>query len=302
MQLIEVCEPAVERRSFQDRRPRVATVGGVLLVLVLAACVRSADSVHGPSPGGARPNHLAPRAAIEDAAPEPFMPDNGDIAATTTSAAPADIDVEPRLEHADVHGEGITIAVSWWTLTGTTHVADEVVITTARGTVHLKNADDEGGEVIPLFEQIYTVSRHRWLALGWSSYGEGMQTEHAWLIDDRSKPLVVDKLGWTTDRSHAGLALDTSDKLLVGIPLPLSSSSDSGEDEPSLHNEGDWQLAHGERTFTLPEVAQLPASESHLMAVRAYTPPLQQSASERGWSGRFVWFAVGLRFTRRSAR
>jgi hypothetical protein len=223
------------------------------------------------------------------------VPDNSDVAATTTDV-PAD--VEPQLEHEDVHGEGITIAVSWWTQTGTTHVADELVITTSRGTLRLKNADDEDGEVIPLLEQIYTVGPHRWLVLGWSSYGEGMQTEHAWLIDDTSKPVVVDKLGWTTDRSHAGIALDMRDKLLVGIPLPQSSSSDSREDEPSLHNERDWQLAHGDRTFTLAEVAQLPASESHLMAVRAYAPPLQKSASERGWSGRFVWFAVGRRFTR----
>lgn len=296
MQLIQVCEAAAESRAFQDCHRRTAAVGGVLLVLALAACASSVHSAHGPSPGAATPNHRAPR-AIEDAASPPFVPDNGDIAATTTDE-PAEIEDEPQLEHEDVHGEGITIAVSWWTQTGTTHVADEVVITTSRGTVQLKNADDEDGEVIPLFEQIYTVSPHRWLVLGWSSFGEGMQTEHAWLIDDTSKPVVVDKLGWTTDRSHAGIALDMRDKLLVGIPLPLSSSSDSGEDEPSLHNESDWQLAHGEQTFTLPEVVEMPASERSLMAVRAYSPPLQPSASERGWNGRFVWFAVGRRFTR----
>jgi hypothetical protein len=111
-------------------------------------------------------------------------------------------------------------------------------------------------------------------------------------------------LAWTTDRHHAGLAIDLGDKLRIGIPLPIRSQSendeDEDEDERGLHNEGDWQLVHGGRAFTLAQVEKLRASEHHVMSVRAYTPPTQSSATQRDWSGRFVWFSVDTkRFARR---
>lgn len=211
-----------------------------------------------------------------------------------------DGDLEPRLEHVDVRDGDLKVRVSWWTMTGTTHLATELVISTSRGTLTLKDPGEDSDEVLPLIERIYKAGNERWVVLGWSSYGEGMQTEHAWLIGGRSRPRILDKLAWTTDRHHAGLAIDLGDKLRIGIPLPIRSQSDSDEDDHALHNEGDWQLVHGGRAFTLAQVEKLRASEHHVMSVRAYTPPTEASATQRDWSGRFVWFAADTkRFARR---
>lgn len=212
------------------------------------------------------------------------------VLCSSTAAVADDDELEPRLEHANVRADGIEVRVSWWTLTGTTHVADELVITTRRGTLRLKDSGEEGGETFPLIEQLYKVGKARWLALGWSSYGGGMQSEHAWLIDATSKPRIVDKLEWTTDRSHAGLVIDF-DPMRIGIPLPRVPT-----DDDRLHSELEWQLVHDKRSRTLAQVAKLPATEAHIMAVRAYTPPFHRSASELDWSGRFVWFGVDKRF------
>lgn len=215
------------------------------------------------------------------------------VLCSSTAAIAGDEDLEPRLEHAEVRAEGIEVRVAWWTLTGNTHVADELAITTRRGTLRLKTAGEEGGETLPLIDQIYKAGKSRWVVLGWSSYGEGMQTEHAWLIDATSQPRIVDKLEWTTDRRHAGLAIDLA-PLRIGIPLPRAPA-----DDDKLHDELDWQLVHAKRSLTLDQVAKLPATETHIMAVRAYTPPFHRSASEAEWSGRFVWFDAGKRFQRR---
>jgi hypothetical protein len=126
-----------------------------------------------------------------------------------------------------------------------------------------------------------------------------MQSEHAWLVDGSAAPRIVDRLEWTTDRMHAGLALDPGKKLRIGIPLPKHAAGDDGTDDSGLHAEDEWRLAHGKKTWNLGQVSKLRAGEAHVMTVQAYTPPFKASASERGWSGRFVWFAVEKRFVRR---
>jgi hypothetical protein len=181
------------------------------------------------------------------------------------------------------------------------HVADELVMVTPRGALSLKHADDESGEVLPLVGVIYKVAPERWVVLGWSSYGEGMQTEHAWLVDGAAAPRVIDKLEWTTDRAHAGFAVDafTGNRLRIGIPLPLRSESAGDDDDASLHNELDWRFVHGKQTLTLAQLGKLKTSETHVMALRAfYTPPFDESPSERKWSGRFVWFTAAKQFVR----
>lgn len=200
-----------------------------------------------------------------------------------------------RIESAQVVGDGIKIDVTWMTMTGTTHVAETLAITTDRGTLRFENVDEETGEVIPLVERVFKAAPHRWVMVGWSSFGSGMQTEHAWLLDDTQSLRVVDKLDWTTDRMHAGLALDVGSKVRIGIPLPVPGATDDAAE--SLHNESEWQLAHGASTFTLARLRKLPKTETHVMALRGfYTPPFQDSPSGRHWSGQFVWFAADVQF------
>ena len=211
-------------------------------------------------------------------------------------------DDTPKIETAQVRGEGITIDVSWMTMTGTMHIAEALTIKTERGRLELANAEagivDESGVVIPIIERAIKAGPHRWALIGWTSYGEGMQSEHVWLVDDTTTPRVIDKLEWLTDRSHAGIALDVGSKLRVGIPLPVPATDpdaidDEDDETEHLHNQGDWQLIHGAKTYTLAQVNKLPATETHVMALRDfYTPPFSESPSGRHWSGRFVWFAA----------
>jgi hypothetical protein len=207
------------------------------------------------------------------------------------------------LETIDLDGlGGIHVHVAWHPLTGTTHVAAELAITTASGSLRFAEPaagttdSDTAPPDHPLVERIHAAGPHRWILLGWTSYGEGMQTEHAWLIDDRGGPHLVDSLAWTTDRSHGGVAVEASaDQVRIGIPLPAAGSQDG---ESALHNPGSWLLVHGKQELSLDDLQRLPFSETHVMALRGYyNPPYQDEPSRRHWSGRFVWFASGSRFT-----
>lgn len=116
-----------------------------------------------------------------------------------------------------------------------------------------------------------------------------MQTEHAWLVDGSRAPRVVDTLAWTTDRSHAGIAVEVSRKLEIGIPLP---------GDEALHDVDGWQLVHRGKTLDLAKVRTLAAHHVDLAALRAfYTPPFQRQPTELRWSGAFVWWVADKHFT-----
>lgn len=249
--------------------------------LIAALLVAGCSSPPAPASPTVVPQAPTP-SAVAAAAPQPEV---------ALEPEPALDDLEPQLRRAEVMGEGITVEVAWWTMTGTMHLASELAITTARGTLRLEAPDAEDGEALPLIEKIYKTGVDRWVLLGWSSYGEGMQTEHAWLVDGSGEPRIVDRLAWTTDRAHAGVVIDRDPKLHIGIPLPAQGEA--------LHDDEGWALVHDARTYGLAEVMKLPSTPGDLLAVRAYTPPFGESASERGWNGRFVWFAVDKRFVRR---
>ena len=176
--------------------------------------------------------------------------------ASPPPAAAPDDDLEGHVEHAGVGGPGLDAGITWHTETGTTHVALEVSLVSPRGTRKLSGDDfsRETGdplhvEALPLVDRILVAGPQRWIVLGWSSYGEGMEHEHAWLIEDTATgPTIVDSLVWMTDRAHAGFRVDTS-TLRVGVPVPPPSDE--------LHNGSDWYLRHGNQHLWLAEVRQL---------------------------------------------
>lgn len=221
--------------------------------------------------------------------------------ANTSSDTAAAADPVAQIEQADVEGPGgLRVTVRWQTLTGQWHTASEIVITAPGGVLRLVQPErDESGTGsdpgdYPLMERILGAGPSRWVMLGWSSFGEGLQTEHAWLIEDRHGPRVIDSLAWTTARSHAGLAVESMGNLVrIGIPLPQAPTlqGPTYEDDRSLHAPGDWLLVHGKQQLRLHELERLPVSETHVMALRGYyNPPYQEEPSLRHWSGRFVWF------------
>jgi hypothetical protein len=195
-------------------------------------------------------------------------------------AAEAVYDDMSQTKHARVLGPGgLGVEVSWETMTGQTHVATELAIATPGGT--LKPEEDEQG--LPLLERVFQAGPHGWILLGWSSHGEGFQSEHVWLVeDDGGAPRVVDRLVWTSDRMHAGLALDPT-KLRVGIPLPVGD----------LHAATDWELHHGKQKLSLEQLAHQAAPATNVMTLPGYyDPPNDDEPSTMHWSGRIVWFVA----------
>jgi hypothetical protein len=266
---------------------------------------RAGDS-HSASTGNAAP------AGASDAPPEPLPQITG--AEGPEPSTPGG-DQDPCNQQATVDGpQGIHVLVRWCTDTGQYHIAKELVITTPGGTLRFASQSSNGvpdevheEPMYPLMEQILAVGPTRWVLLGWTSYGEGLQTEHAWLIEDRQGPHVLDSLAWTTDRTHGGFAVESSRTppiVRIGIPLPETPKHrefDPDQDEdgpPALHNAGDWELVHDQQQLALDDLRRLPSVEQHVMSLRGYyNPPYQEEPSRRHWSGRFIWFSAGAKFT-----
>jgi hypothetical protein len=186
-----------------------------------------------------------------------------------------------------VGGDGLVVQIDWHTLTGTWHSADRIVVESKHGK---RVIEAEADVPMPLVEKVIDGGRGRWLLLGWSSYGSGMQTEHAWLVvDDKTGPRIANKLEWTSDRSHAGLAVDAK-QLRIGVPVPNKTDA--------LHDPDDWHLTADDREISLSDVQKLRSSPTPLDRLPgAYTPPHDTKPTQRGWTGRFVWYAAdGDRF------
>jgi hypothetical protein len=217
-------------------------------------------------------------------------------------APSSDADVSQSRQY-DFEDGALRVTVTRTTLTGTMHSADSVVITSPGGTVHLGGGDFAGGDVdrddsaakspadgihaegLPLFERALAAGAHRWVLLGWSSFGEGMQSEHAWLVEDGAGgPRVVDSLVWRSDRMHGGVALDLRTSVRVGVPIPDATEH--------VHNADMWQLRHDGRVFTLAETQAMPRTITPVTGLHEYyDPPDGGAPSSRHWAGRFVWFA-----------
>lgn len=280
---------------------RAATLQGMLsrnfsarvqwsVVVLLGACSASRSA----------PVALVEQAspAAPDAAPKAHVDIDAATPAVTGDDPPSG---ESVVESAEITAPGgLRVQVSWMTMTGTMHYAETLSFTTPTGTLELRGDDvvekgpDESdplrAEALPLVGRVDAIGGQRWVALGWSSPGEGMQTVSAWVVEDGpGGPRVVDSLAWFTDRVHAGFAIDTKTGA-IGVPLP------AGE----LHNGSDWHLRHGSEEIPLARVRKMRAFATPLAKVRdVYGPPMDVAPKEREWSGRFVWFDVAKRFERR---
>jgi len=169
-----------------------------------------------------------------------------------TATAFADDDDAPREDTEFVAGpHGLEITYTWEHETGTYHFANHATI--ALGAAKLdRESDIEKGVLVPLFEKAFEAGPNRWILLGWSSTGGGMQTQSAWIVKKAGRTLqVTDELAWTTDRAHPGLALEGSGvKLRVGIQKPPASDDDA-------HEAGEWSLETTGKKRTLDDVRKL---------------------------------------------
>jgi hypothetical protein len=146
---------------------------------------------------------------------------------------------------------GLEVTYTWESETGTWHTADHVTIALAGAKVE-RDANDERGILVPLFAKAFDAGTNRWVLLGWSSTGSGMQTQSAWIVKRVGKKLQIsDELDWTTDRGHPGLAFEGEGaKLRVGILKPPPTDDEA-------HDAGSWSLDFGGKAHDLDRIRKL---------------------------------------------
>ncbi|MFT3698703.1 MAG: hypothetical protein QM831_36490 [Kofleriaceae bacterium] len=125
--------------------------------------------------------------------------------------------------------------------TGTTHEATNVTLSVGDAKVVRF-----GGDQLPLIEKAIQLAPDRWLAIGWSSYGSGMETMSAWIVQRKKDALkIIDELYWTSDRTSAGFAIeDDKGTLRIGIPQQTGTAHDPDE----------WKLVIGAKTIDVTKL------------------------------------------------
>ena len=195
-----------------------------------------------------------------------------------TGTAFADDDDAPREETEFVAGpHGLEITYTWEHETGTWHTAKHVAI--ELGAAKISRETDEEHGTLPLFEKAFDAGTNRWILLGWSSTGSGMQTQTAWLVKKTGAKLeVTDELDWTTDRGHPGLALEGSGtKLRVGVLEPPA--------DDDAHDAGSWSLDVRGKSRDLAEIRKLKFAAG---SPPLYAPPFD----ERTCPCRVAWIGI----------
>jgi hypothetical protein len=168
--------------------------------------------------------------------------------------------------------------------TGTTHYAVEMRLSTARSEP-LVLKTQPGSKLIPVPGPQYPIDDSHVLLLGWSSYGGGMQTLHALLVQVENGSVKLQReLTLTAARMASPLIVrrDGLNGLLLGV----------GEPGPRLFNEGDWLLVLGpgkEDQLNIGAIRKLAfVSEAKRDADELYAPPFQNAR----FPARVTWLSV----------
>lgn len=157
--------------------------------------------------------------------------------------------------------------------TGTMHYADGLTLTApCAPPLRLEGKAAQDGTLLPLPGPSFRLPGARYLLLGWSSSGGGLQGVHALLLACGDATLrVVDRLDVVTDRAHAGLLVqqDADGSVALGLPPP--------PDEP-VHEPEAWALSHSGDASALTLDAMRRLAYVPLPPDRAdlfYAPPAQ---------------------------
>ena len=157
--------------------------------------------------------------------------------------------------------------------TGTMHYAEGLTLTApCARPLRLPGSAPDGDTLLPLPGPSFRLPGARYLLLGWSSSGGGLQGVHALLLACGDATLrVVDRLDVVTDRAHAGLLVhqDADGNVALGLPPP--------PDEP-VHEPEAWALSHSGDASALTLDAMRRLAYVPLPPDRAdpfYAPPAQ---------------------------
>ena len=149
------------------------------------------------------------------------------------------------------------------------------------------------GSFLPIPGPSFRLPDGRFILLGWSSTGSGMQSMHVLLVGDRAGVVTLfDHLIYLTDRPHAALLVraEPDGSFLIGVPEPSSDF---------LHNEDEWSLEYGlprKRSLLMGAIRKLPfQTVTYRNEDVFYAPPT--NATQR--TARVAWIHVaktGFRF------
>jgi hypothetical protein len=149
-------------------------------------------------------------------------------------------------------------------------------------------SEPAGGKLIPIPGPQYRIDDSHVLLLGWSSYGGGMQTIHALLVQ-------VDNGNVTLQRELTLTAARTASALIVRRDGPNDIRLGVGEPAARMSNETDWLLVFGPDSDQRLDMAQIRklafAAEAKREADTLYAPPFQNAR----FPVRVAWLSVSAR-------
>jgi hypothetical protein len=168
--------------------------------------------------------------------------------------------------------------------TGTMHFVDELRLS-AGHSAPLILKSDPSGTLIPIPGPQYQIDDSHVVLLGWSSYGGGMQTIHALLVQVENNRVTLQReLTLTTARTASVLIVrrDDPNEIRLGV----------GEPAGRLPDEDDWLLVFGPDSDQRLNIAQIRklafATEAKREADALYAPPLQNAR----FPARVAWLSV----------
>ena len=129
------------------------------------------------------------------------------------------------------------------------HFVDELRLS-AGASAPLVLKTDPGGKLIPIPGPQFQVDDTHMLLLGWSSYGGGMQTIHALLVQ-------VDNGNVTLQRELMLTAARTASALIVRRDGPNQIRLGIGEPAARMLSERDWLLVFGPDSDQRLDIAQI---------------------------------------------
>jgi len=164
---------------------------------------------------------------------------------------------------------------------GTTHFAEELII--AAGSAEAFHIT---GEDVPIPGPSFRLAGSRYVLLGWSSVGGGLQSIHAYLLavqDGKLKRLA--SLKYQTDRANAGILVRRTADGSVQLGLP--------EPPTQIHEPFEWSLSLGADTTVLRigEIRRLTYEDAApVKGDLLYSPPFE-GAKVQGPS-RVSWISI----------
>ena len=166
--------------------------------------------------------------------------------------------------------------------TGTMHYAERTSIRLGDMKPIVMTTDVGADRLAPILQAQLQLNDSRFLVLGWTSWGGGMQTNHAYLVGREGDTLrVVDRLEVRTGRGSAGLIVENgSDGTRIGMFEPPVEAHESGE----------WWVSIGGRRLDMDQIRHLTYVESPASgrATAFYDPPFFSGRAR----GRVAWVVV----------